>query len=214
MRIGFALQALLLGLLIAAMSGCGPDQLRRESRSVPGDSASFDPIAQYETVRQYAGEGAVLLEMSAYYVKSDGTVDLNASYNPYVSYDFFRPSTSEGQEAPPLGAGGSGSDQWYQTVSVEAWRPGKTWSIQSGSSHYTFTTQGLSREWDEPRNTLPGTAIDAPRCSFATLWQTAIQRDAPANAVAIIDYDEDGYSFRIRDTGISLEFGTNCSLRR
>ena len=208
------MQGILLGFLIFALSGCFPGQNRRESRSVPGDAASFDPIAQYDAVREYAGEGAQLLEMSAFYVKSDGTVDLNAAYDPYVSYEFFRLSTSEGQEAPPLGAGGSGSDQWYQTVTVEAWRPGKTWSIQSGSSNFTFTTQGLSREWDEPRNTMPGTAIDAPTCSFATLWQTAIQRDAPANAVAIIDYDGDGYSFRIRDTNISLDFGTNCGLER
>lgn len=205
--------AIMMGCIVFALSACGgpPD---RDTRPVEGNAARFDPIAQYETVQNYAGPNAQLLEIAAYYVRSDGTLDLTASYGARVDYEFYRPTDAEGKEAPPLGAGGTGTDQWYQTVSVEADQPGRTWHIESGSSEYSFTNQGLTREWDTPQNRIPGTAIPAPECSFATLWQIALEREAPSEAVAIIRYDEDGYEFSISDTGIRLNFDTDCSLER
>src|SRR4051812_7881088 len=78
-----------------------------DTRSVPGDAAHFDPVASYPSVLDYAGTGAKLISVNAYYVRSDGTVELNASYSPapYVDYEFVHKLDKAPANAPPIGAG-------------------------------------------------------------------------------------------------------------
>jgi len=49
-----------------------------DTREVPGDAARFDPIANFPAIKAYAGEGALLTDFSAYFVRSDGMMDLTA----------------------------------------------------------------------------------------------------------------------------------------
>ncbi|MBC8170804.1 MAG: hypothetical protein H7X77_04010 [Anaerolineae bacterium] len=181
---------------------------------VPGDASSFDPVASYEVVRNHAGNDTQLVSIEAYYVKSDGTLDLYASYYPRVTYEFVRELASPPADAPPVGAGGSVSGKWYEPVEVELSQPFSGWSVKSGGNSYTYTNLGMDRETDSS----PGVREDkfiapSPACSFKQLWSTALEYDAEPEAVAIINYDLNGYDFTISDLGLYLEFDLSCRLR-
>lgn len=178
-----------------------------DTRPVPGDATRFDPIAAYAEIAAYAGEGAQLISISAYYVKSDGTLDLTEDYYPRVSYEFAR-EVPRPDDAPPVGAGGSAGGKWYESIEIEAYQPNQ-WRRVSGSQNYTYMNKGMEREVNSPQ-TLSVTFIPPPACSFADLWAVAMTRDAPHDAVATIDYDVDGYDFRISDVSISLQFDAEC----
>jgi hypothetical protein len=179
-----------------------------QSRPVEGDAANFDPIASFKSMQAFAGEGAQLVEFEAYFVRSDGTLDLTATYNPSprVSAEFVM-EVEPPADAPPVGAGGGGT--WYREVEIEAYRPGQTRRVSSSSYSYSYTNEGMTRDIDTPRSFTP-TVISPPVCPFEALWRAALAEGAPAEAVATIEYDEDGYDFYIRDVGVRLTFGPDC----
>lgn len=178
-----------------------------DTRPVPGDATAFDPIATFQEIAAYAGEGAQLIRLSAYYVKSDGTLDLTADYYPRVDYEFAR-EVPPPEDAPPVGAGGSAGGKWYEFIDIDAYQPNQ-WRRVSGSQNYSYMNQGMERDVSAPR-TLSSTFIPPPECSFADLWTVAMTQDAPRDAVAVIEYDSEGYDFRISDVSISLRFDTEC----
>lgn len=220
----------LLGLVIVLAAGLpifffviGPmfglfNPFGENTREVPGDPAAFDPIATYAEIEAYArGEAASIefIEMDATYVKSDGTLDLTAeSYFPQVTYRFAIPSERP-EDAPPIGAGGS-TGAYEQLVTIKAFQPGQFRSVttMSGGSRtsYTYKHLGLERDIDDPTPVAQRETFSAPSCSFAELWETAIQRDAPRDAVAIIKYDDGEYRFSISAVNIYLEFDQSCEL--
>jgi hypothetical protein len=189
---------------------------------ISGDAAAFDPFDALEEVWAFAGAGALLAEIEAAQVRSDGTQNLNASYappRPRTTYVFFR-EVARPEDAPPLGASGSGGDQWYEPITVEAYQPGAMSQItQSGGGmniQTQFVNQGLKREVEAPTNNLSfydGGFVEAPKCSTRQLWAVALERGAPAEAVASITYNADGYEFNIPGANVSLEFDGNCRLR-
>lgn len=184
-----------------------------ETQPVSGEPARFDPIAQYNAVAAFAGAGAQLVEFSANYVQSDGTVDLTATnYVPWVTYRFVRP-TDPPADAPPIGTSGNSGGTWYEPIDVEAYQVGlrRTRSISTGGVRYRFqwVNLGLTREVDD-KTTSVKAILDAPRCSFADLWDYALNQDAPADAVAIIRYDAGGYDFSISGTTFNFRFDTEC----
>jgi hypothetical protein len=184
-----------------------------ESIPVPGDAAHFDPITAFDEVQKFAGEGVMLLSMDAVYVRSDGTLDLTAeAYRPTVSYEFVRKMTEPPTNAPPVGAGGSVTDEWFEPIEVELSRPGQGYTLRSGGSEVSYVNQGMERDPGTAVNRLSQETIDAPQCSLAKLWEAAIAEDAPRDAVATIRYDADGYTFNISDMSISLEFTPDCEL--
>lgn len=182
-----------------------------DTREVPGDATHFDPIASFDALKAYAGEGALLTSFDAYYVRSDGTMDLTADYYPHAGLEFVIPTTAPA-DAPPIGAGGSTSGKWYIPVDIDIAQPGQWWHVTSGSSEYSYMTKGMEREADDPTSS-DQTLLADPTCPFATLWQEAIKHDAPQSAVAIIRYDADGYDFTISDVSVYLEFDANCKLQ-
>lgn len=189
-----------------------------DTREVPGDPAAFDPIASFTQIVVYAkGEADAIrfIEMDATYVKSDGTLDLTAeSYFPQVTYRFAIPSERP-EDAPPIGAGGSTGD-YEQLVTIKAWRPGQMRSVRRTeggvSTEYTYKHLGLERDIDDPSPAGREEGEDVPVCSFADLWETAIQHDAPRDAVAIIRYDDGEYTFNISGVSIYLRFNQSCEL--
>ena len=79
-------------------------------------------------------------------------------------------------------------------------------------TRYQYVDLGLTpRERDPQSGSLE--AAPPPSCSFATLWKTALERGAPADAVATIEYDASGYRFEIRGTAVRLRFGLDCRPR-
>jgi hypothetical protein len=182
-----------------------------DTREVPGDPSRFDPIGSFADIKAYAGDGAELTSIDAYYVRVDGTMELTAeNYNPRVSYEFVREVPAPA-DAPPLGAGGGANSRWYEAITIDADRPGKWWHVTSGSSEYSYMNKGMERDTSSPTNSNP-TIIPDPACTFTQLWETALEHDAPREAVAIIRYDQNGYDFSISDAGISLQFDSNCRL--
>jgi len=186
---------------------------------VPGDPANFDPIKNYEAVRSFAGEGAQLLSMDANLVRSDGTLELTASYkpSPTVNYEFVRELQEPPEDAAPLGVAGSSPDgKWYEPVNVTIEQPGQSRHVTKigGGSNVegSYSTKGMLKDIGTATGK-PGTIVPAPTCSLADLWQIAIEQGAPKEAVANIDYDGNGYEFDITGTGISLEFGSDCKLK-
>jgi hypothetical protein len=184
------------------------------TRDLPDDATAFDPLAQYELVRSFAGGDVLLTEIDAYYVKPDGTLDLLADYGAWVRYEFVR-AVSAPPDAPPIGAGGSDSE-WYEVLTVQASRPG-TNIVNSGSGRLGWTTlrwvsKGLALE-TEDATTRIDTPVEVPRCSFRDLWAYALEDGAPQNAVATINYDENGYYFLISGTEYNYQFTTTCEPR-
>jgi hypothetical protein len=191
---------------------------QEDTREIEGEASHYDPIAAFDTVSDYAGENAELTSLEAYYVRSDGTMDLNAEYYPRVDYDFYRVvSETDGNEVP-LGAPNSTADAevLYQAVSISVWKPYQMRGV-STSNNYSYMHLGMEREIDEPVRNRPAEAIPAPVCTFAELWATAIEKaDAPAEAVAVIQYNAEGYYFYINDTDVRVYFDFDCNrtLRR
>lgn len=190
-----------------------------DTRPVPGDPRNFDPLAALPGVQEYAGEGALLFSIEAYFVRQDGTLDLNAAYSPkpYVTYEFYR-EVPRPEDAPPVGAGGSVDDKWYERITIRAYEPGQ-WrhvtSIGGGvSTEYSFMNQGMQRDVSSPTSSRSGEPPAVPKCSFSQLWSVAMERGAPADAVAIIDFDSSGYDFRISAASVNLDFDHDCRVTR
>ncbi|MFV9504831.1 MAG: hypothetical protein AB4911_09730 [Oscillochloridaceae bacterium umkhey_bin13] len=186
-----------------------------QSRPVQGDPANYDPIAAYASLQAFAGEGAQLISLDAQFVRADGTLDLTASYNPAPRVNAeFALEVAPPENAPPIGAGGLGT--WYRRVSIHAYRPGQQGRVSStgagGSVTYTYVNEGMTRDIDDPA-TGTFTFLPTPTCAFADLWQVALERGAPANAVASIEYDDEGYDFRIRDVNFRLRFDNTCQVK-
>src|SRR5258706_5725111 len=107
------------------------------TRPIPGDASNFDPIAVYPEVSKFAGENVRLQSIRIYYVRSDGTIDLGASYRPYVEYSFYRQLAAPPANAPPIGAGGSPNQTWYETITVNVSSP-RSYHVRSGNSEYDY----------------------------------------------------------------------------
>jgi hypothetical protein len=140
---------------------------------------------------------------------------LNASYTPapYVTYDFVRKLDKAPANAPPIGAGGANTAPWYEPIEIHLYQPGQWRKVSSSSGSYTYVNKGMERSVDDAENGLSHPIVPPPTCPFAQLWSVAMTKDAPAEAVAIIQYDAEGYSFSISGLSVYLEFDMDCKLK-
>ena len=179
---------------------------------VPGDPNNFDPIAQYEQVRSYAGDNARLKRIEAQFVSADGTLNLNAGYepSPRVMYDFYRITR---QNNAPAGTSPQGA-QWHRQIRVTVSKPFKwTFATQGAAGDGVGFDLNLGMDRDRSVEILqnPGEAIPAPICSFRDFWVRAIEyAGADTGSVATIIYDQSGYTFLIQGTEIVLRFDQAC----
>lgn len=180
------------------------------------DPNAFDPFVGLAQAQALAGEGAEIVSISAYYVRSDGTMDLNADYTPApnVTYEFVR-KVDRPADAPPVGVAGSTGGQWYQPIEIDVYKPGsrRHVSVTSGGTRvsYTYTNEGMVREAEDPTSSFSDEIADSPKCTAQQLWSIALENDAPSDAVAIIDYTAEGYTFNISSV-VYLQFSSNCKL--
>jgi hypothetical protein len=187
-----------------------------------GDPRRFDPLAGYAVARELAGAGAELDSISIELVRADGTMDLLADLptRPTTTYEFWRPALPPATPLP-IGAGGSLSGAWHERVTVTAQRPNSTpalfygftaglnrWSPYSRAAE--IVNKGLVRQVDRPQADRTSAAAAPPVCPPARLWQVAIARGAPPDALARVHYGAGGYRFEIRGTPISLAFDADC----
>lgn len=183
-----------------------------ETWLVPGDAKKFDVIETYSDVKKFAGENVDLVSISAYFVTSDGRMNLHADYNPYVEYLFVREAEPDEGDSRPVGAGGSLDNQWYEQVRVRISQPWSSRHVTSSSSEYSYYNLGMDKDSYDPQANSVGEAVPAPTCDFATLWEKAMQRDTPRDAVATIEYTAQGYHFRVSGTRYDFYFDFNCHL--
>jgi hypothetical protein len=80
------------------------------------------------------------------------------------------------------------------------------------STSFTYVNQGLLKQVEDPTTTPFDEIVPEPSCAFTTLWKSAVREGAPEDAVAIIDYDAEGYTFNIVGT-LVLRFDHDCNLR-
>lgn len=188
-----------------------------ETADLPGDARAFDPFAAVPAVAAYAGDGSEIVKIDVRLVRADGTMDLKASYSPKpdVTYRFAR-EVERPSNAPPPGAGGANTGPWYETIDVRAYEPGqrrrRTTIGGNTNSTVTYTNKGLERDTQAPRSGVIET-LPAPRCSIQDMFADAIAEGAPADAVANVTYDADGYEFTISGLGIDIEYDHDCTRR-
>lgn len=218
--VGCLLTVFVLGLALAAL-GFGVFRYAgsklQGSVPPPGDPRRFDPVAGYAEVARYAGDNAQLTGLRAMFVRRDGTLDLKAGYQPapYVEYRFRR-EVAAPADAPPLGAGGSADGRWHEAILVEVARPWRMRYVrrtggESGGANYQYYSRGMERRVDAPSGREADPALPAPACSFRRLWDEAIARGASPAAVAIIEYQRDGYTFNIPGARLLLRFDPRCA---
>ena len=171
---------------------------------------SFDPSKALEAARLYAGPTSKLVEFEAHFVRSDGTMDLTASYNPRLEYQFIRHNPNA--EATPVGTGAK--DNGFERINVNVHQPGlvSVTSFGGGCERSgTFYDLGMEREVHQGRREDFDGSPATPQCSLAEVWTAARkQADIPKEAVAIIEYTRKGYDFRIYDLDVHLRFTPRC----
>lgn len=188
------------------------------SQPVPGDATHYDPVARYPDALAYAGSDARLLSIKARFVRSDGTMDLTAAYEPGPStvYTFVH-DAPPAKNTPPPGVRSADRDFSKQQVVVTLSRPNQTLrTIGFGGSSfagYKYVNQGMRRDEGRPGVSTSLTVTDAPRCSFADLWKQALhtQNSIPRDAVATIEYEAGRYRFQVVDQP-QLSFSSDCHL--
>ncbi|HEX2907384.1 MAG TPA: hypothetical protein VHO69_11020 [Phototrophicaceae bacterium] len=178
---------------------------------VPGDASQFDPVARFDDIYSFAGKDYQFYTLDAEYVRSDGTLDLYANYQPKVTYRFVKETVKSG-EARPIGAGGNTEGRQWEVAQVVVSRPFEIMSTSTGDGESVSLLLGMDRDVWSPVGSSPGEPVPPPTCSFKTLWDIAITQDAPREAVAVIRYDADGYNFRIEGLSTNLNFDRDCQL--
>ena len=179
----------------------------RGTRPIPGDASKFDPIAAYPDIAKFAGDNVQVERITMKFVKSDGTLDLTSNYGAEVDYRFLHILDNAPDNAAPLGAGGKPGGTYAERIYVDVVKPG-----QAGSAKDQWYNFGMTHQVIPAQLLTETTRVDAPTCSAKQLWDVALKNDAPANAVATIDYDSSGYRFSIKDTSVNMQFDTACNL--
>lgn len=197
-------------LLLVLLTGTWAclDEAKIHSAAPPGDLSRYDPFLALGAVRDFAGAEAKLLSINARFVRSDGSMDLDADYGPYAVYTFLHPRMADSDR--PVGAGGGAS---HAKVQIRVGAPGNILRMSTGSPsvkinvpHKGMVEVGESRaKLKDLKEVLP-----PPSCSPKALWASAIELGAPKDAVALIGYDKHGYSFRIQDTETMFSFDYSC----
>jgi hypothetical protein len=196
----------LLGVVVVA--GCFTAE---NTAPPPGDVEKFDPIAGFAAMAAYAGPQAKLVRMSASYVKTDGTMDLTAEYRPNVSAQFVANASAEDVAAQGARAPGSGYEVGDALdVRLSVYKP-RIQHVSSGGSEWDEKNLGMERSPGSGKSMQKEFAA-APTCSFKDLWAKALAAGAPADVVANIDYDKDGYTFAANGRDFRRRFAADCSL--
>jgi hypothetical protein len=167
-------------------------------------------------VADYAGPEARLVSIEVGLVRADGTQDLEAEYTPQpdTTYTFAR-EVPRPANAPPPGAGGADAGPWYREIVIRAYDPGRrrriTTTTSSRQTTIQYTNKGMERREADPAASA-FVFVEPPACAIADLWRVALERGAPADGVARVVYDAEGYRFTIAGIGIALSFDAGCEL--
>ncbi len=196
--------------VVVLFLACGLGCTYQESVEPPEDITAFNFTRALPKVEAYAGQDASLVKIEAYYVRSDGTMDLTADYRPRLNYTFVR-KRAEGSEDGPIGTGQR--QRAYEVIEVEVREPGWLNINSGGRSNSTERHKGMNRRISESGEDVWKARTPPPKCDVKEVWAKAIKKvKAPKNAVAIITYERGGYQFSIHDVDINVVFDKKCKL--
>lgn len=199
-------------LYLTLFSNTCARMMGEETYPVSGNPRAFDPFAALPEIRAKVGEKAALMEIEANYVKSDGTLDLKASYKPApnATYTFILPLDETPKDAPPIGAGRGPNDVWTQRVTVRVYEPGQRRHVRrisgGSSAEYSYHNEGMDIDRGTAAMGNLDRALSEPRLNAKEMWKVALERGADKDAVANIEYEYGGYTFRISALNISLHW--------
>ncbi|MCB9449924.1 MAG: hypothetical protein H6672_00700 [Anaerolineaceae bacterium] len=185
-----------------------------ESRPISGNPGRFDPLLALPEITAFAGENAQLIAFHAYYVRLDGTMDMNATYTPapHVEYRFINELLPPEDATPPA----EETAPTYELVTIEVYHPGEereaTRVVNGETETYTYGSQGMIRIPEAPTESVDAVIAPKPECGLYQLWAVAVTQGVPQDGVAIIDYTADGYTFTFGEDTV-LTFNLDCSLR-
>lgn len=165
----FATGIVVVGLWVVSRASSKPSTAPLWS-GIPGAPDAVDPGALLDQARARARGHPDLIGIKVVYVPSSGLVDLDTQgYASRIIYSFGRPGEDPAPDpARPLGAptpGGSLPSTLRVVVSREGFVD-------------EFAMIGFS-----------GRALPVPRCSAASVWKSAMGAGAPADAVAVLEYE-------------------------
>ncbi len=180
----------------------------------PGDPSAYDPFANAAAVQAFAGPGSELLDINARMLPSSGTMDFDASYEPYTVYKFLRPAA--GDPDKPVGAGGGArlervtvrvGDSGYISIDQKG-GPGP--NVKANLYHRGMVEMSTRTAKSKKKEDV----VPLPTCAPADLWSAAIAEGAPKDAVAVLQYGHRGYRLAIDDIEFSMTFEADCSPAR
>jgi len=209
----------IIGVVYMSCSNFFAEMMGEETYAIAGDTRQFDPFAKLAEVRSRVPKEARLVSISAVFVRSDGTMDLHATYvpSPSAEYIFHVPLAKAPENAPPVGAGRGPDDVWFQEVQVKCWKPGQMRHVSRTSggtrTSYSYRHLGMEIERRDPQSGKPEEGLPAPRCTTQKLWELALSKGADRSAVARIEYNKDGYEFRIDRTEVRFECDADCRIK-
>lgn len=169
----------------------------------PGVPGKFDPVGSFAAMATFAGPQARVMSLRADHVKPDGTMDLTVD-GTKVEAEFVAAAIEGDPQIQPE-AGFAVGHAIRVKLSVQA--PHTRHVVENGS------------EWDEkhrgmeraPNGRASGdeTTLEPPACTYATLWQKAIEQGAAREGAATIVYDADGYTFTVGE--VERRFKSDCA---
>lgn len=178
----------------------------------PGNPDAFDPIVYYEDVLDYAGDDVQFTGMFIQFVQQDGTLDLNAGYepSPFVRYAFYRPTR---ENNAPTGAS-TNDEIWHRIVQVTISQPFE-WAVVTAITNDGLSINvnlGMDRDTSIEQLAPVAEIASVPICDLSVFWDIALANaNIPDDAVATIIYDATGYQFTIQGTAINLRFDPQCT---
>jgi len=223
-----------VGNVVSSVSAQGMDTVRQleqmkkdgkfapsqhETYEISGDPTHVDPFALVKEIRPKIGDNTHLYSIEAKFVRSDGTMDLNADYQPEptIKYKFYREVKNDGAKLPPVGAGRSVGDVWLERTQVECSHPGEEKHYVSVSGRHNssvyYTNKGMDFDRSQPYMNRLDPDLGDPKVTTASLWKTALEKGAPKDAVATIVYNMNGYHFSINGSQPDLYFDIQGKLK-
>jgi hypothetical protein len=153
---------------------------------------TFDPLAYLPRAKQMAGPRAQLVQIRAFQIRRDGTVNLMEGGE--VQYEFSVPTAS----------GAS-----FQRIDVWVSRPNTRRTLPRFGTSFSYINRGVSRIESE-LNASRQFIIAPLACTFTELWEKAIALGTPINREANIFYTRSGFEFSIEGRTTNIRFTPRC----